>query len=409
MGFENLLANSEKLIQHMRSDGHSENYIRQVKTEIRWLEKNGAGIDSYESACRIRGEQTSSAEMQRRYRLMYGILKRFDLDGIYPSYRPVKPLFEHGAYHKLCPEFREVVDAFSTDARARGLEESTISGDAANGSCFLLAMQERGARSLADITEEDALSFFADSSGGPAVSSSYKKNIAAVLSADLGERTADARTVLAFLPPIRPRRKNVQYLKPDETESICEVLRDDGEGAIALRDRAIGALLYYTGLRGCDIAGLTMPMIDWDKDEIRVVQDKTDVPLTLPLTAAVGNPIFDYISLERPESDDEHVFLSLDSPHTPISPGVVWHVSSKIYDAAEVRTSGGQRRGGHLFRYNAATTMVGGGVSRPVASAALGHEDPGSIDFYLSADMVHLRECALSIGDFPVREGVFEI
>ena len=407
MGFENLLANSEKLIQRMRDDGYSKDYIRSLVTEIRWLERNGSDIESYEEACRIREERSGSRHMRRHYRLMYGILKRFDHDGIYPSRRSVRPLFEYGAYQRLCPEFREVVDSFSLDARARGFEESTIKSDAANASCFLFAMQERGASSLSGITEEDALSFFTDSSGGPAFSSSYKKNIETVLSADLGDLTASARKVRSFLPPIRPKRKNVQYLKPEETSSIRDALDVNDQNDLTLRDRAIGSLLYFTGLRSCDVAGLTLSMIDWEADEINVVQDKTDVPLTLPLTAAVGNPIYDYIENGRPESDDEHVFLSLDRPHAPIGAGAVYHAASRIYDAAGVRTSGGQRRGTHLFRYNAATAMVGGGVQRPVASAALGHEDPSSLDYYLSADLPHLRECALSIEAFPVREGVF--
>lgn len=407
MSFENLLRNSEKLIQRMRDEGYSKDYIRSLMTEIRWLEVNGAGIESYEDACRIRENRSESAHMRRHYRLMYGILKRFDHDGIYPSHRSVKPLFEYGAYHRLCPEFKEVIDLFSADARVRGFEESTIGGDAANGSCFLLAMQERGASSLADITEEDVLSFFTDDAGGPALSHSYKKNIATVLSADLGELTAGALVVRSFLPPIRPKRKNVQYLKPEETSSIRAALDADSRSNLTLRDRAIGSLLYFTGLRSCDVAGLTLPMIDWEGDEINLVQDKTDVPLTLPLTAAIGNPIYDYIANGRPESDDEHVFLSLDRAHAPISAGAVYHVASKVYDAAGVRMSEGQRRGTHLFRHNAATAMVGSGVQRPVASAALGHEDPNSLDYYLSADLPHLRKCALSIEAFPVREGVF--
>jgi myo-inositol catabolism protein IolC len=43
--------------------------------------------------------------MQRRYRLEYGILKRFDIDGIYPDYRKKEPLIKRDAYHKLNSEF----------------------------------------------------------------------------------------------------------------------------------------------------------------------------------------------------------------------------------------------------------------------------------------------------------------
>ena len=69
----------------------------------------------------------------------------------------------------------------------------------------------------------------------------------------------------------------------------------------------------------------------------------------------------------------------------------------------------GMRRGSHLFRYNAATTFISNGIPSPVASAALGHEDPSSLNYYTFADIKHLRDCALSIGKFPVRKGVFEV
>ena len=110
MNIENLLQNSGELIHHMEDDGYSKSYILLLKTEINWLKKNGDSVGSYEEAYQVRQSQTKSSEMQRRYRLEYGILKRFDLDGIYPDYRRKEPLKKRGAYHQLNVTFREVVD-----------------------------------------------------------------------------------------------------------------------------------------------------------------------------------------------------------------------------------------------------------------------------------------------------------
>ena len=44
----------------------------------------------------------------------------------------------------------------------------------------------------------------------------------------------------------------------------------------------------------------------------------------------------------------------------------------------------------------------GNGIARPVISETLGHTAPKSLDCYLSADIQHLREYALSIEPFPV-------
>lgn len=409
MSFENLILHSSELIQHMKDNGYSESYILLLTTEINWLKKNGDSVDSYESACMVREAQTSSYNMKRRYHLEYGILKRFDLDGLYPDFRRKEPLIKRGAYYQLNQEFKEVIDFYQDADLQRGLKPRTVKGNASGGACFLLGMQNAGIPSLSEITEEAAISFFTNSTGNVVLSSGYKKQIAAVFKADLGNYTNDARKILAYLPCIRPKRKNIMYLQPEETEILHEVLNSDQISALSLRNKAIGTLLLFTGLRACDIAGLTLDEIDWGKDEIRIVQNKTDVPLILPLSAMVGNALYDYITSERPGSTDPHVFLGENRPHDPITAGAIWFISSKVYDTASIRMSKGERRGSHLFRYNAATTFIGNGIPRPVISATLGHENPASLDYYTFADIKHLRECALSIERFPVKEGVFGV
>lgn len=84
----------------------------------------------------------------------------------------------------------------------------------------------------------------------------------------------------------------------------------------------------------------------------------------------------------------------------------MWMITSVIYKAAGVWQSGGERRGAHLFRYHLATHLAAQEISQPIISEVLGHEAPESLNYYLSADIVHLRECALSIEKFPVGEEV---
>lgn len=409
MSFKNLLLHCDELIQYMRDNGYSESYILLLKTEINWLRKHGDSIDSYESACQARERQTFSTEMQRRYRLEYGILKRFDIDGVYPDFRRKEPFVKRGAYYQLNPEFQEVIDLYKDADLRRGLKLFTVKGNASAGACFLFAMQKKGLSRLSEINEEAAMSFFTDPSGNVILSNGYRKQISLVFKADLAQYTRDARRILAYLPRTRPRRKNIRYLQPEETERLHEALDCDPLSVLSLRNKAIGTMLFFTGLRACDISALTLDEIDWENDEIRIIQNKTDAPLVLPLTAMVGNALYDYITLERPARDDPHVFLGENRPHDPITAGAVWYISSKVYDAASIRMSDGERRGSHLFRYNAAATLIGNGISRPVVSAALGHEDPSSLDYYTFADIRHLRECALSIEKFPVKKGVFDI
>lgn len=410
MDIKKLQTTYPDLIEYMMDADYSPHYIRLLKTEINWILKNYVNYDisSYEHACDIRSNSTLSYDMKRRYRLFYGILKRFDESDVYPDRRRKEPLIKRGAYYKLCPEFKEVIDLYQEADKKRGLKKHTIYGNASGGSCFLLAMQKLGHITLSSITEDDALSFFIGDDGKAWTSSCYKKEISAVFRAELDNYTNEAKRIHAYMPAIRPKRKTIPYLQPEETEAIHSLLQPDCT-ELSMRNKAIASLFYFTGLRGCDIASLEMDDIDWDKEEIRLDQQKTGVDLTLPLTATIGNAIYDYLTNERPESNDSHVFLSEFKPYGPLKPKAMYFIAGKIYDAADIRTDDGSRRGTHLFRYNLATRFAGEGISRQVISDTLGHADPDSLDYYLFSDIVHLRECALSIEKFPVNKEVFHL
>ncbi|MBS4025135.1 MAG: tyrosine-type recombinase/integrase [Clostridia bacterium] len=128
--------------------------------------------------------------------------------------------------------------------------------------------------------------------------------------------------------------------------------------------------------------------------------------LNLPLTAIVGNAVYDYLTLERPETENEYIFISEQRPYGRLESASLGNIADKLLVAANIRQSNGDRRGFHIFRHRLATALLGNGVARPVISEILGHESPDSLEIYLSADFVHLKECALSIEWIPMDEGV---
>ena len=124
--------------------------------------------------------------------------------------------------------------------------------------------------------------------------------------------------------------------------------------------------------------------------------------MTLPMPAEVGNAIYDYVTMERPLSEEAYIFLCRAKPCGPLSRGSVWEAVSKVYRIADVRQGEGERQGTHLFRHHVASALAGNGIARPVISETLGHTAPKSLDFYFSADIQHLREYAHSaLNRFP--------
>jgi integrase len=149
-----------------------------------------------------------------------------------------------------------------------------------------------------------------------------------------------------------------------------------------------------------------MGAIDWINDRLYINQQKTDVPLGLPLTAIVGNALHDYLIFERPESDSDYIFISSNRPFGRLKDRSVGNISIKIMSAAGIRQSKGDRRGLHIFRHHLATELLGNDIPQPVISRVVGHTAPNSLEPYLRADFKHLKECALSIEKYPLPKGV---
>lgn len=178
---------------------------------------------------------------------------------------------------------------------------------------------------------------------------------------------------------------------------------------LPLRDKAILFLLLYTGIRACDIVNMTFGSVDWENEKLHIFQRKTAVPIELPLSPLVGNAIFDYLTQERPQSLDEHIFLSKSKPHPSLTSRGLRSTVLDIMQKADVRQKPGDRRGSHIFRHHAATCMLEKGIQMPVISKALGHTAADSINPYLHADFTHLKECSISIEKYPVNEEVFAL
>jgi integrase len=152
---------------------------------------------------------------------------------------------------------------------------------------------------------------------------------------------------------------------------------------------------------------MTLDAVDWENDRIHFHQQKTGVPLELPLSAMVGNAIYDYLSSGRPDSGERHLFLCLTRPFTPLDSRSIGNITGKIMKEAGIRQFPGMRKGAHIFRHHMASALLGNGIPQPVISRALGHTAPDSLEPYLRADFIHLKECALDIANFPVAGEVF--
>ena len=395
-----------RFLTHMRENGYAESYVTHIIAEFNWLMSNEAEFESYQAALEERLKNTSLLYAVHR-RSFFGMFQKFEENGELPDGRNNNPLSIRDAYRKLLPVFKSFVDEYVGSVNNGVSQEETIYCRKCSLSKFLLSLQEQGCETLEDIEQKHVLAVFPLDENAPFKNHPKMRELFCIFNSVHSESEEEARRIALLIPPAKKVRKNIQYLNDEEVKKIHDVLFDESNG-LALRERAIGKILYYTGMRASDVAGLKFSDIDWERDRIHLIQKKTSAPLTLPLPPVVGNAICDYILKERPESDEKHIFLTRSKyPHRMEGADLI-PVADIIYREAGIRQKKGSRKGTHIFRHRLATHLAGANISRTVISDTLGHTNPKSIEAYLSADIVNLRKCALSIEDFPVREASHE-
>lgn len=391
------------LLSYMRGKGYSQIYIdrfrREIKQVLELRTKNPA--ITYADIYQLSVKKGLASSTLRHKRSILGLIEQFDVKGIFPEH--VKTGFlTIKNYDLLSEEFKRAIDVFRVKEPESEKKITTVYHESHNAITFFLALQRLGIQRFEQIEERHILSVF------KGYSCSYKKNVSAVIKCCVRFFKKELFLhILSFFPELREKRRNIQYLTEAEVAKIKDTLTNKNSD-LSLRDKAIGLLAMFTGLRGCDIAGLRFSDIDWTNDFILINQQKTNVPLKLPLRAIVGNAIYDYISKERPRCQSEEIFITQTIPFKRLASKAMNSVARKIIQMANIRQNSGDRKGLHIFRHHFATTLLENGVPQPVISNALGHTSPNSLIPYLSADLVHLKECSLSIESFPIRKEVFD-
>lgn len=341
----------------------------------------------------------------KRYGL--SILWGIDLFNQYPS--PVSSGKQHHFLKdtgllSLSKEYQDQLALFVNQKRKR-LKQSTINSRLYSIKAFLNYLQGLGIMHLQDINPETIDSYFfrdGEIVRGIDVVSTLRDYFLTISALE-----CIVIPCCTYLPKIRTTKKAYDALDPSEAQRLQAIVDNPGD-SISLRDQAISRICFYLGIRRGDIANLKLENIDFAHDKISFVQSKTNSWIELPLRPIVGNAIYDYITRERPNTSIRNLFLINDGKEIrPITSWAIYGVMKKIYALANVRVYGG-KIGTHLLRHNMAVSLINSGCDSIEISSIMGHISPTSIEAYLSSDEIKLRECALSIEMYPVRNNLFK-
>lgn len=148
---------------------------------------------------------------------------------------------------------------------------------------------------------------------------------------------------------------------------------------------------------------LKISEIDFDNGYISIIQEKTEVPLSLQMPCDVSEALTTHLENDKYSPEDGYVFHSMTAPYGRITTSIIRHAINECFDTAKVCTEG-KKHGSHSLRSSLASSMVNDDVSYDVVRRILGHTDPDVIKHYAKADIENLRLCSI---DPPEASGQF--
>jgi integrase/recombinase XerD len=156
---------------------------------------------------------------------------------------------------------------------------------------------------------------------------------------------------------------------------------------VGTRDRAVLVMLARLGLRTAEVAALRLADVDWRRGQL-LVRGKGNRIEALPLPAAVGEALADYLIRTRPSCPSRSVFLSVRGrPPRPLTAMAVRQIVARACARA-----GLPRLGAHRLRHTLAGDLLRAGNSLPQIGQVLRHRSLLSTAIYAKVDTARLRD-----------------
>ena len=272
----------------------------------------------------------------------------------------------------------------------RGLSPSTVSKYLAAVHAFLA--KRFGARVVAldRLVARDANRFIVRH----AISRSHAKDLAAALRSflrHLHQRGDIAVDLAGAIPPVTNWRlsKLPKSIPPEKVESVLASC--DRNTAVGRRDHVILLLLARLGLRGGEVAALTLDDLDWAKGLV-TLSGKGQRREALPLPEEVGKALVAYLRDGRPPCATRRVFVRAIAPYRGFRSSMA--ICDIVRRALARAGIDAPLKGAHLLRRSLACAMLRNGASLEEIGQILRHRHPETTQIYAKLDLEALRALA---------------
>lgn len=160
-----------------------------------------------------------------------------------------------------------------------------------------------------------------------------------------------------------------------------------------IRDKAMMELFYSTGIRGEEMAALTLHDVDCKNGFVRVTKGKFAKDRVVPMGSKASDYVAEYLRKVRlpwsqHQKDERSLWLASIWPHGPLKKQAIAAMVRDYKILAGVDRPGRT----HLWRHTCATHMVQGGANLAYVQRLLGHRS-------LETTQIYTRVSAVEIAD----------
>lgn len=198
-----------------------------------------------------------------------------------------------------------------------------------------------------------------------------------------------ARDIMASVSiPQQPTRQPI-FFRESEVEHIYDdIYPPTYEGALA---KLVLRMLYETGMRRSELAGLTVEDVSLDKLSIKVL-GKGNKMRIIPIENELAHNISQYLALRDEKMAEEKAAdsrrLLINSKGRPVSDSMIYSIVEQYMPAL----SNADRVSPHVFRHTFATHMLNEGADINAVKELLGHSSLDSTEIYTHVSRERLKE-----------------
>ncbi|TLM82461.1 tyrosine recombinase XerC [Pseudarthrobacter sp. NamE2] len=294
---------------------------------------------------------------------------------------------------ELPPDLDEALVAFAGYLSGeRGMSDHTRRAYLADLRSLLTHAASEGATGISDLDLGTLRRWLGAQSQSGAARSTLARRSATVRSftawALREERTA-VDPALRLKAPKRERSLPGILQTSQMTRLLAQMEEAAADGApLAVRNRAIVELLYATGLRVGELAGLDVDDLDPDRRTLRVLgkgNKERTVPYGVPAAVAVD----DWLRRGRPllAKDNSGPALFLGARGGRVDQRQVRELVNGLFEALGDTSASGP----HALRHSAATHLLDGGADLRAVQEILGHSSLATTQIYTHVSVDRLR------------------